>query len=124
MNIRSLLVLLFALSGCASSSDGASSSSSGSTAASLDGHYTGTYTGDDSGPVTMTVSGTSVDVVATVAGKDYPGSGGISESGGVSVGLGAGNGVTVKFEGTFANGKGSGTWASTVGTTGAWSVAR
>ncbi len=72
----------------------------------------------------MTVSGSSVDVVATVAGKNYPGSGEISSNGGVSVGLGAGNGVTVTFEGTFSGGKGSGSWKSTAGTKGAWSVAR
>ena len=122
-----LLVLLFALTGCASSSDdepATSGSGSGSVAGSLDGQYTGTYSGDDSGPVTMNVSGTSVDVSATVGGTKYPGSGNLAANGGVSVGLGTGNGVTVTFEGTFANGKGSGTWKSTVGTHGAWSVAR
>lgn len=124
MNLRALLIVAFAITGCASSSDDDSSSPSGNASSSLDGQYSGTYSGDDSGPVTMNVSGTNVDVTATVGGTKYPGSGGITTTGGVSVGLGAGNGVTVTFEGTFANGKGSGTWRSTAGTHGAWSVAR
>jgi hypothetical protein len=111
-------MVAFTLTGCAASTTDTSAPTAN------DGQYAGTYSGDDSGPVSMNVSGTSVDVTATVGGIKYPGSGGISSNGGVSVGIGAGNGVTVSFEGVFANGEGSGTWKSTVGTHGDWSVAR
>lgn len=97
-----------------------SSSDSGAFA----GSYKGTYSGDSSGPVTMTISGDTVDVVATVNGTNYPGSGKVESGGGVSVGVGAGGGITVTFSGTFANSKGSGTWQSTAGTKGSWSVSK
>lgn len=92
--------------------------------ASHDGAYSGTYSGDDKGPVTMNVSGANVDVVATVGGKQYPGSGTLDAAGAVSVGIGVGGGLIVTFEGSFAGGKGSGTWRSSAGGKGTWSVAR
>lgn len=92
--------------------------------ASHDGAYTGTYGGDDKGPVTMNVSGANVDVVANVGGKQYPGSGALDAAGAVSVGIGVGGGLIVTFEGTFAGGKGTGTWRSSAGAKGTWSVAR
>jgi len=125
-----VVVVAFASAACSASSDtDEPSSSSGTTsssgsAATLDGSYSGTYSGSDNGPVTMTVSGSKVDVVATVSGKSYPGSGEVGPGGVATVGLGAGDGVTVTFDGTFANGKGSGTWKSTVGGKGTWSVAK
>ncbi len=94
------------------------------TGTALDGSYSGTFRGDDTGPVTMTVSGTNVDVVATVGGKQYPASGTLTASGAVNVGIGVGAGVVVTFDGTFADGKGSGTWKSSVATKGTWSVAK
>ena len=72
----------------------------------------------------MTITATAIDVVATVGGTKYPGSGTVGAGGTVAVGIGAGDGVTVTFEGTFANGAGSGTWKSTVGGKGTWSVKR
>lgn len=92
--------------------------------ASHDGAYAGTYSGDDKGPVTMNVSGANVDVVATVGGKQYPGSGALDAAGAVNVGVGVGGGILVTFEGSFASGKGSGTWRSSAGAKGSWSVAR
>lgn len=106
------------------SNDDAQSPPSSSGTSSNAGSYRGTYTGSDTGTVTMTVSGSNVDVVATVAGKEYPASGSIGSGGSIAVGLGAAEGVTVTFEGTFANGKGSGTWKSTIGGSGTWSVTR
>jgi hypothetical protein len=132
-NLRLLVSLclvtasLLASAGCTSNVTDANGTSSGNpppASSGLAGSYAGSYGGDDSGPVTMTITGDKVDVVATVGGKQYPGSGQVSGSGGVSVGLGAGNGVTVTFQGTFGSGKGSGTWSSSIGTKGSWSVAK
>mgnify|MGYP003373601286 CR=1 FL=1 len=92
--------------------------------ASHDGAYSGTYAGHDKGPVTMSVAGTNVDVVATVGGKPYPGSGTLNGAGAVNVGVGVGGGLIVTFEGSFASGKGTGTWRSSAGGKGTWSVAR
>lgn len=116
---RALAALSFvaiASSTAACSSDGSSSS--------FEGSYSGTYSGDSSGPVTMEISGDKVDVVATVSGTKYPGSGNIQSNGSVTIGVGAGAGVTVTFSGTFASGKGSGSWQSTAGTKGSWSVSK
>lgn len=104
----------------------ASATSTGSTTppTSPDGAYTGTFSGDDKGPVTMTVAGTNVDVVVTVGGKQYPASGSLDTTGAIDVGIGVGSGVIVTFAGTFASGKGSGTWKSSAGGKGTWAVAR
>ena len=64
-------------------------------AAALAGSYSGTYQGDAKGPVTMTITGQAIDVVVTVGGKNYAASGAVASSGGVSVGIGTGDGVTV-----------------------------
>jgi hypothetical protein len=127
--LRALVSLLvLTLAACTSNvSDGNPGTSSGSTppaSGGLAGSYSGTYQGDASGPVTMTIAGDTIDVVVTVAGTKYPASGQLSGSGGLSVGIGTGNGVTVTFEGTFAGSKGSGTWSSSVATKGTWSVSK
>lgn len=98
-------------------------SSNGGTSASLDGSYAGTYAGDDTGPVSMTVTGDKVDVVVKVASKSYAGSGDMSGSS-IDFGVGTGNGVVVTFAGSFADGRGSGTWRSSVGGKGTWSVSK
>lgn len=115
---------LAALSFVAMSLGTAACSSESSGSSSFEGSYSGTYSGDSSGPVTMEIDGDKVDVVATVSGTKYPGSGNIQSNGNVSIGVGAGAGVTVTFSGTFASGKGSGSWQSTAGTKGSWSVSK
>lgn len=103
---------------------GAAGCSSDGSSSSFEGTYSGTYSGDASGPVTMEISGDKVDVVATVSGTKYPGSGNVQSNGSVSIGVGASAGVTVTFSGTFGSGKGSGSWQSTIGTKGSWSVSK
>jgi hypothetical protein len=128
-----ILVTAVALAGCSSNTPSTSSGgtsgggtsgggTSGAPAASLAGSYSGTFEGDSSGPLTMTITGDKIDVVATVSGKPYPASGNVGSNGAVSLGVGVGDGVTVTFSGTFANGAGSGTWSSSIATNGTWSV--
>ncbi|MBX3231751.1 MAG: hypothetical protein KIT84_42670 [Labilithrix sp.] len=136
MNLRLLTTVLFfsvtsaaalGATGCTVNNEGPSGgSSSGDNdgPTSLDGTYSGIYSGDGTGPVTMTISGTNIDVVVTVSGKQYPATGSVTADGGVSVGVGTGEGVVVTFQGTFANGKGSGTWQSSISTKGSWSVSK
>lgn len=115
---------LAALSFVAVSLGTAACSSDGTGSSSFEGSYSGTYAGDATGPVTMEISDDKIEVVATVSGTKYPGSGNVQSNGGVSVGVGAGAGVTVTFSGTFGSGKGSGSWQSTAGTKGTWSVSK
>lgn len=110
-------------SGGSSSSSSSSSGSSGSTA-SIDGKYTGRYEGDATGAVEMTVGNGKVDVIANVAGTNYPGTGNVNENGDVTAGVLADQGVTVSFSGKLADGKGVGTWSSSLGTKGSWSVSK
>lgn len=128
MNIRRLFtvgLLLAPLSlGVVSLSSVGCSSSDDSSDTSLEGTYKGTFNGDDTGPVTMTISGTKLDVVATVSGTPYPGSGTVAAGGAASVGLGVGGAVVVTFDGSFSGGKGSGNWKSSTGTKGTWSVSK
>jgi hypothetical protein len=104
-------------------SNGGPSNGGTSPSASLDGSYSGTYAGDGSGPVSMTVTGDKVDVVVKVESKSYAGSGDMSGSS-IDFGVGTGNGVIVTFAGSFADGKGSGSWRSSIGGKGTWSVAK
>ncbi|MBX3186851.1 MAG: hypothetical protein KF819_07545 [Labilithrix sp.] len=122
------LIVACALFGCSSSTQGTGGNSSGNNASggttSLDGSYSGSYAGDDTGPVRMTISGDDIDVVVKVGAQEYPASGKVTSGGKVTVGIGAGNGVTVTFDGSFANGSGSGTWKSSIATKGTWSVSK
>ena len=132
--VASLVIGALGAAGCSSTTTdsndpgtggGTSGGTSGTPAgSSLAGSYKGTYRGDDQGAVSMTITGNDIDVVANVAGKDYAASGAVTGSGGVSVGIGTGDGVVVTFEGTFTSTGGSGTWRSSVATKGTWSVAR
>lgn len=131
--VASLVLGSFGSAGCSSTtttgsddpgSGGTSSGTSGTPAGNLAGSYKGSYSGDDQGAVRMTITGNDIDVVANVAGKDYAASGAVTGNGGVSVGIGTGDGVVVTFEGTFTSTGGSGTWRSSVATKGAWSVSR
>ncbi len=141
MNLStSLISLLLVTAACAACSStvsgppapGPAATSTGTTppttpppSGSIAGSYKGTYEGDDRGPVTMTLTGSMIDVVATVGGKGYPGSGMVAANGGVNLGIGAGAGVTVTFSGSFTNGKdGAGTWSSSAGTEGTWKVTK
>jgi hypothetical protein len=128
-----ILAVIAGVEGCSSSTDGTggqtssggSPSTSGSpSSSSLAGAYSGTYQGDAKGTVSMTITGQTIDVIANVAGKNYAASGAVTGAGGVSVGIGTGDGVTVTFEGTFTSAGGSGTWTSSVATHGTWSVAK
>lgn len=105
------------------SNAGETTNAGGSGATRLDGSYAGSYAGDATGPVTMTVTRDKVDVVVKVDGRSYAGSGDL-DGASIDFGVGTGNGVVVTFQGRFADGAGSGTWRSSVGTKGSWSVAR
>jgi len=129
MKIRLALLALLAIAllatACSSSDDddGGGGVVSGST--SLAGTYRGAYAGDGSGAVTMIVGADgTLDVTAEVDGTPERGQGKVGADGGVNVGIGAKNGVVVTFTGSFANGRGQGTWRSTLSTSGSWSVSK
>jgi hypothetical protein len=65
-----------------------------------------------------------IEVTATVLLIDYKGQGTVGADGATSVGVGAANGVVVTFAGTFAGGKGTGTWTSSDDDSGTWSVTK
>jgi hypothetical protein len=127
--VASLLLGALATAGCSSTTTGSNEPGSSGTSDptpgnSLAGTYKGAYQGDATGAVRMTIGGDDIDVVANVGGKDYAASGVLADNGGVSVGIGTGDGVVVTFEGTFTSTGGSGTWRSSVATKGTWSVSR
>jgi hypothetical protein len=108
-----------------SSGSNNSSGSSGSEETGVSGSYSGSYTGDGNGAVSMNVaSDRKIDVTANVNGTNHKGQGDVASDGSVTLGVGAGGDVVVTFTGKFANGKGSGTWRSSISTSGTWSVSK
>jgi len=66
----------------------------------------------------------SIDVTVVVTGQEYKASGAIGANGAVNSGVGVGGGTVVTFVGTFTSNGGSGTWSSTAGTKGTWTVTK
>jgi hypothetical protein len=127
MNIRFMLLVLPLLASvaCSSSDDAGLPSGGGASPSSFAGTYRGSYGGDAEGDVTMLL-GTdgTLAVTAEVNGIDEKGEGKVAANGSVSIGIGAKNGVVVTFDGTFANGRASGTWRSNLATSGSWSASK
>jgi hypothetical protein len=129
MNMRFMLLVLPLLGSvaCSSSDDGGlvPASSGGASQSSLAGTYRGSYGGDAEGDVTMLLGADgTLAVTAEVNGIDEKGEGKVAANGSVSIGIGAKNGVVVTFDGTFANGRASGTWRSNLSTSGSWSASK
>jgi hypothetical protein len=108
---------------------------SGSTAGAYDetpalaGTYTGSYTGHDSGSLTMTIDANGAVSLAahSYLWGDFAGNGTLRGDIATATGTGGGAGVTFQFDGQFAldsTAKGSGTWRSSNGASGTWSVSR
>jgi hypothetical protein len=95
----------------------------------LSGIYAGSYLGTTNGTLEMKVSASlEVSATANVAGHDYTGDGTLAEDGTLSFGIGIAQGIVATFEGKFieqgAGVSGSGTWASSDGGAGTWSLTR
>jgi len=122
--MRLLLLLLLVAPGCSGSDTSVGGGSP------FVGSYAGSYSGNDFGSVTMTIDvGGNVGLTATSSlnGARYSGTGNLDAATGSMTGAGTCGAASCAIAGTFTPGppaRGSGTWSSSIGGSGNWSVQR